>query len=111
MSRVFVKEKAESAPPPERMVEAGANLVTGWRRSRDTLRASVTHPTIVMARPARVARIDFIGVRSTPGGPPSECASARAKESLTNADAFLLGGVPARAGIKPGHDNWECGVA
>jgi hypothetical protein len=48
--------------------------------------------------------MDFIGVRSTPGGPPSERASARAKESLTNADAFLLGGVPAKAGIKLGHD-------
>src|ERR1700742_2112019 len=28
MSRAFVKETAESAPPPERMVEAGPNLVT-----------------------------------------------------------------------------------
>ena len=28
MSRAFVKESAESAPPPERMVEEGPNLVT-----------------------------------------------------------------------------------
>ncbi|HEY8947347.1 MAG TPA: GreA/GreB family elongation factor [Rhizomicrobium sp.] len=28
MSRAFVKETAESAPPPERMVEDGPNLVT-----------------------------------------------------------------------------------
>jgi transcription elongation GreA/GreB family factor len=28
MSRAFVKESAESAPPPERMVEDGPNLVT-----------------------------------------------------------------------------------
>ena len=28
MSRAFVKETAESAPPPERMVEDGQNLVT-----------------------------------------------------------------------------------
>ena len=28
MSRAFVKETAESAPPPERMVEEGPNLVT-----------------------------------------------------------------------------------
>ena len=28
MSRAFVKENAESAPPPERMVEDGPNLVT-----------------------------------------------------------------------------------
>jgi transcription elongation GreA/GreB family factor len=28
MSRVFVKEAAESAPPPERMVDDGPNLVT-----------------------------------------------------------------------------------
>ena len=28
MSRAFVKETAEAAPPPERMVEAGPNLVT-----------------------------------------------------------------------------------
>jgi len=28
MSRAFVKENAESAPPPERMVEEGPNLVT-----------------------------------------------------------------------------------
>ena len=32
MSRAFVKETAESAPPPERMVDEGPNLVTpeGW---------------------------------------------------------------------------------
>src|SRR5436190_18687676 len=28
MSRAFVKETAESAPPPERMIEDGPNLVT-----------------------------------------------------------------------------------
>src|SRR2546421_8481617 len=28
MSRAFVKETAESAPPPERMVDEGPNLVT-----------------------------------------------------------------------------------
>src|ERR1700722_20090835 len=28
MSRAFVKETAESAPPPERMVDDGPNLVT-----------------------------------------------------------------------------------
>src|ERR1700733_11124501 len=28
MSRAFVKETAESAPPPERMIEDGQNLVT-----------------------------------------------------------------------------------
>jgi len=28
MSRAFVKETATSAPPPERMVEDGPNLVT-----------------------------------------------------------------------------------
>ena len=29
MSRAFVKETAEGAPPPERMVSSGPNLVTG----------------------------------------------------------------------------------
>ena len=28
MSRAFVKETSESAPPPERMVDEGPNLVT-----------------------------------------------------------------------------------
>lgn len=28
MSRAFVKESAEAAPPPERMVAEGPNLVT-----------------------------------------------------------------------------------
>ncbi len=28
MSRAFVKESAESAPPPERMIADGPNLVT-----------------------------------------------------------------------------------
>jgi hypothetical protein len=34
MSRAFVKESAEAAPPPERMVAEGSNLVTreGWRQ-------------------------------------------------------------------------------
>jgi hypothetical protein len=37
MSRAFVKETAESAPPPERMVDEGPNLVTP--EGRGTARA------------------------------------------------------------------------
>ena len=42
MSRAFVKETAESAPPPERMVAEGPNLVTaeGARADRGPSRAA-----------------------------------------------------------------------
>jgi hypothetical protein len=44
MSRAFVKETAEAAPPPERMVAEGPDFVTreGWRRSKAMSRDSAT---------------------------------------------------------------------
>jgi hypothetical protein len=52
MSRAFVKETAESAPPPERMVEEGPNLVTP-----EGFAAIGGHPPSPRLRRTSVARL------------------------------------------------------
>ena len=70
MSRAFVKETAESAPPPERMVDEGPNLVTREGLAQieahlDRIEASMKSETNVLLRETLARDLRYWEIRKS----------------------------------------------
>jgi hypothetical protein len=88
MSRAFVKETAESAPPPERMVDEGPNLVT--REGLAQIEAHLARIEAGMKSETNVLLRETInsgGAKATPElmpSPPRDSDLRRARHAETS---------------------------